>query len=98
MKHNILKYTERVVQHVGLLDCNKLSNETEYFQICSQNILETSEFLTKIRCKMELTFDTRKKGVVFEFLIERNIFVCINFHESINFMLSNDAFFCCNLI
>lgn len=98
MKHNILKYTERVVQHVGLLDCNKLSNETEYFQICSQNILETSEFLTKIRCKMELTFDTGKKGVVFEFLIERNIFVCINFHESINFMLSNDALFCCNLI
>lgn len=51
MKHNILKYTERVVQHVRLLDCNKLSNETEYFQICSQNILETSEFLTKLDIK-----------------------------------------------
>lgn len=61
MKHNILEYTERVVKHVRLLDCNKLSNETEYFQICSQNILETSEFLTKNRYKMELTFDTRKK-------------------------------------
>lgn len=46
------------------------------------------EFLIKIRCKMELIFDIRKKGVVFEFLIERNIFVCINFYESINFMLS----------
>lgn len=63
MKHNILKYTERVVQHVGLLDCNKLSNETEYFQICSQNILETSEILAKIRYIIELTFDTRKFGI-----------------------------------
>lgn len=47
---------------------------------------------------MELTFDTRKIAVALEFLIERNIFVCINFHESIIFMLSNDALFCCNLI
>lgn len=65
MKHNILKYTESVVQHVRLLECNKVLNETEYFQICSQNILETSEFLTKIRYKLELTFDTRKNSRCF---------------------------------
>lgn len=47
---------------------------------------------------MELTFDTRKIAVALELLIERNIFVCINFHESIISMLSIDALFCCNLI
>lgn len=98
MKHNILKYTESVVQHVRLLECNKLSNETEYFQICSQNILETSEFLTKLDIKWNWHLILEKIAVAFEFLLERNIFVCINFHDNIIFMLSNNALFCCNLI
>lgn len=77
MKHNILKYTGSVVQHVRLLECNKLSNETEYFQICSQNILETSEFLTKIRYKMELTFDTRKNSRCFG-IFNRKKYFCMH--------------------
>lgn len=67
MKHNILKYTESVVQHVRLLECNKLSNETEYFQICSQNILETSE----------LTFDTRKNSRCFG-IFNRKKYFCMH--------------------
>lgn len=65
MKHNILKYTERVFNMSDSLTVLNYQMKQNTFKYSSQNILETSEFLTKIRCKMELTFDTRKKGVVF---------------------------------
>lgn len=54
-----MKYTDSIVEHIGLFD-NNISNETEDFQICLKKIWEMSEFLTKIRYKMKLTFDNKK--------------------------------------
>lgn len=70
-----MKYTDKIVEHIGLLDGNKKSNETEDFQICSKKIWEMLEFLKKLDIKLNWHLALKKYlPLLWNFTIKKWIF------------------------